>query len=47
MDIGAHRDNHYIFFVLTEGSGAVTVDFEEKTVGPNQLGLPGPHYLAL
>jgi len=37
VDLGAHRDDHYIFFILTEGSGSAIVDFEEKTVGPNQL----------
>lgn len=36
-DSGAHRDDHYIFFIMMEGSGAAIVDFEEKTVGPNQL----------
>ena len=37
VDLGAHRDDHYIFFILTEGSGSAFVDFEEKIVGPNQL----------
>lgn len=36
-DLGAHRDDHYIFFVLTEGSGSTFVDFEEKIIGANQL----------
>jgi AraC-like DNA-binding protein len=34
---GAHRDDHYIFFITMEGSGTTVVDFEEKTVGPNTL----------
>jgi len=37
VDTGAHRDDHYIFFVVTEGSGTTIVDFAEKTVGPGQL----------
>lgn len=36
-DLGAHRDDHYILFVLTEGSGLTFVDFEEKIVDANQL----------
>lgn len=36
-DLGAHRDDHYIFFITLEGSGSTIVDFEEKTVGPNSL----------
>jgi AraC-like DNA-binding protein len=37
VDAGAHRDDHYIFFIMLEGSGSIIVDFEERTVGPNQL----------
>lgn len=37
VDSGAHRDDHYIFFVMVEGSGSAIVDFEEKTVASNQL----------
>ncbi|WP_187294674.1 helix-turn-helix domain-containing protein [Chitinophaga pinensis] len=37
VDTGAHRDDHYIFFIVTEGAGTTIVDFEEKTVGPHQL----------
>jgi len=37
MDLGAHRDDHYIFFIIVEGSGSTVVDFEEKKVGPNSL----------
>lgn len=36
-DLGAHRDDHYIFFVIVEGSGSTVVDFEEKKVGPHSL----------
>jgi AraC-like DNA-binding protein len=36
-DMGAHRDDHYIFFIVVEGSGSTIVDFEEKIVGPNSL----------
>lgn len=35
--MGAHRDDHYIFFIVVEGSGTTIVDFEEKNVGPNSL----------
>jgi AraC family transcriptional regulator, transcriptional activator of pobA len=36
-ELGAHRDDHYIFFLLTEGSGSAIVDFEEKTISANQM----------
>ena len=36
-DLGAHRDDHYIFFIVLEGTGSTIVDFEEKIVGPNSL----------
>jgi AraC family transcriptional activator of pobA len=36
-NLGAHRDDHYIFFVITEGTGSIIVDFEEKIVSSNQL----------
>ncbi len=32
--IGAHRDDHYIFFVLESGSGSIVIDF-------NEMHLPG------
>jgi AraC family transcriptional activator of pobA len=35
--LGAHRDDHYIFFILLEGSGSAIVDFEHKTVHAHQL----------
>ncbi|MGF6930241.1 AraC family transcriptional activator of pobA [Chitinophaga sp. W2I13] len=34
---GAHRDDHYIFFIMLKGAGTAVVDFEEKTVRANQL----------
>lgn len=37
VELGAHRDDHYIFFVLLEGAGSAMVDFTQKHVGPNQL----------
>lgn len=36
-EIGAHRDDHYIFFITLDGWGTTVVDFEEKIVGPNTL----------
>lgn len=33
----AHRDDHYVFFLVTSGTASATVDFEEKTVCTNQL----------
>lgn len=36
-DLGAHRDDHYIFFIMLEGSGSTIVDFEEKVVHANQF----------
>jgi len=36
-DPGAHRDDHYIFFLITDGTGSVMVDFEEITIHANQL----------
>jgi AraC-like DNA-binding protein len=35
--LGAHRDDHYIFFILLEGAGSIIVDFEEKTILSGQL----------
>lgn len=35
--LGAHRDDHYIFFIMLNGTGTTVVDFEEKTVHANQL----------
>ena len=36
-DLGAHRDDHYIFFLVTKGTGTMMVDFEQKSVKQNQL----------
>jgi AraC-like DNA-binding protein len=36
-DLGAHRDDHYIFFIMLKGTGSTIVDFEEKKVSGNQL----------
>ncbi|UPK72117.1 helix-turn-helix domain-containing protein [Chitinophaga filiformis] len=36
-DLGAHRDDHYIFFIMMDGSGSTIVDFQEKIVGASQL----------
>lgn len=33
----AHRDDHYIFFLLTNGSGALVVDLQEIVVTARQL----------
>jgi AraC family transcriptional activator of pobA len=33
----AHRDDHYIFFLLKSGSGALKVDLQEVVVTGNQL----------
>ena len=33
--LGAHRDDHYIFFVLEKGSGSIMIDFRE-------VALPAP-----
>lgn len=35
--LGAHRDDHYIFFIMLKGSGSAIVDFEEKVIHENQL----------
>jgi AraC family transcriptional activator of pobA len=35
--VGAHRDDHYMFFIMMAGSGSTIVDFEEKVVSENQL----------
>lgn len=36
-DLGAHRDDHYIFFIVLKGTGSTIVDFEERKVSANQL----------
>ena len=45
---GAHRDDHYIFFLLTNGSGTLKVDFQDIVLTAGQLYyiLPSQvHYL--
>lgn len=37
LDLGAHRDDHYLFFIMVEGMGFSVVDFEKKNIGPNSL----------
>jgi AraC family transcriptional activator of pobA len=45
--LGAHRDDHYIFFVLEEGKGSMMMDFNEVHLSGSSLYyvLPGQvHY---
>jgi len=35
--IGAHRDDHYIFFLLTKGLGTLKVDLHDITIAASQL----------
>jgi AraC family transcriptional activator of pobA len=45
--LGAHRDDHYIFFVLEEGMGSMMIDFNEVQLNERSLYyvLPGQvHY---
>lgn len=35
--LGAHRDDHYIFFLLTKGSGTVLIEFQNVEVNTGQL----------
>jgi AraC family transcriptional activator of pobA len=35
--IGAHRDDHYIFFLLTNGSGTLKVDLQDIVLTAGQL----------
>lgn len=41
--LGAHRDDHYLFFVLEEGSASLMIDFHELPMGASTLYyiLPG------
>jgi len=34
---GAHRDDHYIFFLLTNGSGSLMIELQNVVLSPNQL----------
>jgi AraC family transcriptional activator of pobA len=42
-DPGAHRDDHYLFFLLEEGSAKISIDFHEISFYPDSLYyvLPG------
>jgi AraC family transcriptional activator of pobA len=42
-DLGAHRDDHYIFFLLKRGSGSMMIDLQKADVKSGQLYyiLPG------
>jgi AraC family transcriptional activator of pobA len=35
--LGAHRDDHYIFFVLEKGAGSLMIDFQEIPLSQNML----------
>ncbi len=35
--LGAHRDDHYIFFLLTEGSGTLVIELHNIVLTPGQL----------
>src|ERR1700749_4400561 len=35
--LGAHRDDHYIFFVLEKGSGSLMIDFQEVELSGSSL----------
>lgn len=37
VTLGAHRDDHYIFFVLEEGSGSLMIDFNEVQLSGSLL----------
>jgi AraC family transcriptional activator of pobA len=41
--LGAHRDDHYLFFIINEGSGSLVIDFNEVVLRENSLYyiLPG------
>jgi AraC family transcriptional regulator, transcriptional activator of pobA len=36
-DLGAHRDDHYIFFLLKKGSGSLMIDLQKVDVKTGQL----------
>ena len=42
-DLGAHRDDHYIFFLLNRGSGSLMIDLQTVDLKAGQLYyiLPG------
>jgi AraC family transcriptional activator of pobA len=35
--LGPHRDDHYIFFLLTGGAGSLIVDFHDRHLGAGEL----------
>jgi AraC family transcriptional activator of pobA len=35
--LGAHRDDHYIFFLLTKGSGVLMIDLQDIVLSAGQL----------
>jgi len=37
ITLGAHRDDHYIFFLLEEGVGSLMIDFNEVHLSGNML----------
>ncbi|KQM71458.1 hypothetical protein ASE74_23465 [Pedobacter sp. Leaf216] len=37
ITLGAHRDDHYIFFLLEEGIGSLMIDFNEVHLSGNML----------
>ena len=36
-DLGAHRDDHYLFFLLKRGNGSLTIDWQQVNMGAGQL----------
>lgn len=42
MKPDAHRDDYYIFVLLTEGSAAVEIDFEKKELTPGDILIISP-----
>src|ERR1700722_19368921 len=36
-DLGAHRDDHYLFFLLKRGKGSLTIDWQQVNMGAGQL----------
>jgi hypothetical protein len=38
-DLGTHRDDHYIFFLLKKGSGSLMIDLQKVDLKEGQLYL--------
>jgi len=36
-DLGAHRDDHYLFFLLKKGKGSLTIDWQQVNLAAGQL----------